>query len=63
MLVINFRGEKHRLQGRVAALITHLLEMREDVNKYERVRVEYNCAGRVIRPTIEIHPKDITVES
>ena len=62
MVTVRIGNKTHRFDGRIAALIQNLVQNAEQLSESERLRIEYNCSGPVIRPLFEIHPQDIKVE-
>ena len=61
MVTVRIGNEIHRVEGRVEALIKSLVHHADQLTRSERLRIEYNCSGPVIRPLFEIHPEDIRV--
>jgi len=45
-------GEAKSLEGRVAAMIVFLAEQAEKLNGTKRIKVEFNCAGTQIKPSL-----------
>jgi len=45
-------GESKDLEGRVAAMIVFLAEQAEKLNGTERIKIEFNCAGASIKPSL-----------
>jgi hypothetical protein len=50
---ITIDGQTYLVDERIARMVTWLLSQRERIERVERVRVEFNCAGR--RIVTEIH--------
>lgn len=63
MMTVTTGNETHRIQGRIEALIMHLIQNSTDLNSHDKLRLEYNCAGPVIRSKLEVSLGEIKVKT
>jgi len=63
MVIVQTGTQRHRVHGRLAGFIMHLLENEELLTNTEKGRLEYNYSGRIIKPKLEIYSDEIQVKS
>ena len=63
MLTVRIGDETYRLEGRIEALVMHLIDNEKDLTRHDKLRLEYNCAGPSIRPKLEVSLSEIRVKS
>lgn len=54
-------GRLYRLTGRVAAMVLYLARQAARLSEFDRMRLEFNCAGLAVRPKLEVCEERIEV--
>ena len=54
-------GESKDFEGRVAAMILFLAEQAEKLNGTERIKIEFNCAGSSVKPSLTFFEDSPTI--
>ncbi|MBN1815368.1 MAG: hypothetical protein JXA14_26285 [Anaerolineae bacterium] len=49
------------IKGRVASIIAHLIERERLINQDANMQVEFNCAGRKVKPVIKIFEDEVVI--
>ena len=62
MLRVIDGGHSYTLEGRVAAMVRWLTERAERLSDHRKVKVEFNCAGRKVKPVSTVIEDGETIE-
>ena len=54
--------ESYPLSGRVAAIVLYLAKRSELINGHNKLKIEFNCLDRDLRPKFEIFEESIRSE-
>jgi hypothetical protein len=51
ILVVN--GKEYQVEGRLLTIFLRLLLVMKEINSEEKVKIEIDCSGKQIKPTIK----------
>ena len=62
MVQVQDGAQTYRLNGRAAAMVRYLAQRAEALNNLpNKMRLEFNCAGRSVRPKLEICEDEVPI--
>jgi len=62
MITIEDGNKRHKVRGRLEAVIRHALQLESQLHTFDRGRFECNWAGPVVQATLEIRPEEIRTQ-
>jgi len=54
-------GESYDLEGRAAAIVVWVAEHAPHLDSTDKVRIEFNCAGLTVRPSLTLFEDSLPV--
>ncbi len=53
-MIVQDSDSRVTLDGRAAAMVRYIVEYADRLNNEQKMRLEFHCAGRVIKPKLQI---------
>ena len=61
MVVIRVGNKTYRVSSRIHGLIMSLIDNRDLITSYDKVKLVHHCRGPLIRPNFEIAPPEVSI--